>query len=170
MKKGLTLVELLVVVAILGVLSAILFAAVDPIAQLEKARDSRRKSDLAQIQKALEQYYQDNGGKYPQSSGAGSYQIQIGTSVGTSALVWGAQWLPYMNILPSDPKFPQMTYQYVSNGQSYYLYASLERGSSDSSACNNGNLCVNAPTGATGVNCGVNMICNYGVTSTNVSP
>lgn len=164
--KGMTLIELLVVVAILGILSALLFAAVDPVVQFEKARDARRKSDLVQIQKALEQYYQDNGGHYPLSTGSGSYQIMIGNS----GLNWGSPWLPYMNILPSDPKTPQRTYQYVSNGQSYYLYVSLERGSADPSVCNNGNLCVNAPSGPTGVNCGTNTVCNYGVTSTNVSP
>lgn len=57
MKKSFTLIELLVVIAIIGSLSAILLP--NFMAARERARDAQRKSDLKQIQKALEMYKQD---------------------------------------------------------------------------------------------------------------
>src|SRR3990167_7007823 len=61
-KKGFTLIELLVVVAIIGLLSTLAVVALSS-ARL-KARDSKRLSDLKQIQTALELYYTDKS-EYP---------------------------------------------------------------------------------------------------------
>ena len=57
MKKAFTLIELLVVIAIIGSLSALFLP--NFMAVRERARDSQRKSDLKQIQKAFELYKQD---------------------------------------------------------------------------------------------------------------
>ncbi len=63
MNKGFTLIELLIVIAIIGVLTTI--ASVNFIGIRERARDAQRKSDLAQIQTALELYRTDRG-LYPE--------------------------------------------------------------------------------------------------------
>src|SRR5579872_5421721 len=60
--KGFTLIELLIVLAIIGVLTGLLLA--NFIGVRERARDAQRKSDVKQIQTALELYRQDNG-TYP---------------------------------------------------------------------------------------------------------
>jgi prepilin-type N-terminal cleavage/methylation domain-containing protein len=60
--RGFTLIELLVVIAIIGLLSTMAVYAYN-LARVE-ARDAKRKSDLKQIQKALELYY-DDFGTYP---------------------------------------------------------------------------------------------------------
>lgn len=57
MKKAFTLIELLVVIAIIGSLSALFLP--NFMAVRERARDSQRKSDLKQVQKAFELYKQD---------------------------------------------------------------------------------------------------------------
>ena len=57
--KGFTLVELLIVIAIIGVLSALLMA--NFIGVRQRARDAQRKSDLRQMQSALELYRSDLG-------------------------------------------------------------------------------------------------------------
>ncbi|MBT3816923.1 MAG: prepilin-type N-terminal cleavage/methylation domain-containing protein, partial [Candidatus Magasanikbacteria bacterium] len=61
-KKGFTLIELLVVIAIIGLLSTLAVVALG--SAREKARDSKRLSDLKQMQTALELYYTDVG-SYP---------------------------------------------------------------------------------------------------------
>jgi general secretion pathway protein G len=55
--KGFTLIELLVVIAIIGTLSALLLP--NFMGARERARDTQRKSDVKQIQKALELYKLD---------------------------------------------------------------------------------------------------------------
>jgi len=59
--RGFTLIELLVVIAIIGVLSIIVISSLNT--ARDKGRDIRRKSDLRQIQTALEMYY-DKCGTY----------------------------------------------------------------------------------------------------------
>ena len=165
--KGFTLVELLIVIAIIGILAVVLVVAVNPSAQLHKAHDAQRKSDLAQIQKALEQYYNDNN-QYPNNT-SNTFQI-IDPNHTPSTIQWGSAWMPYMTVLPSDPN--SNTYVYVADPsqQKYWLYASLEQGANDPQACNGGKACVSLSKN--GINnqqqCG--GICNYGVSSSNTTP
>lgn len=163
---GFTLIELIVVIGILSILAAGSLLALNPVAQFQKANDSRRKSDLSQIQKVLEAYFQDNG-KYPLSSTATPlYRITV--PPGSTTIDWGKPWQPYMNLLPKDPTASK-NYVYYSTGQSYYLYASLDRGSSDPGACNGGNACASLTTNGISFNaCG--GTCNFGVSTPNVTP
>ena len=101
--KGFTLIELLVVIGILGILSVVLLVTINPVAQIQKANDARRKSDLEAIQHALELYYQD-AGSYPPSSS--SYTIEYNNV----SVNWGSSWQPYIATLPKDPV---STNQYV---------------------------------------------------------
>lgn len=163
--KGFTLVEMVIVVALVGAVATALIVGVNPLDQLRKSNDADRKNDLAQLQRALELYYQDNG-SYPPSSA--DYKIREGTTT----LAWGSSWQPYMSSLPKDPS-PTQSYQYYvppsSNGQTYYIYASLERGDKDPQACNGGNACTSIISGFPPPNsCG--GVCNYGVSSSNVTP
>lgn len=163
-QKGFTLIEIIVVVGILAVLTITALIAFNPSYQFQKARDAQRKSDLSQISKALENYNGDYG-SYP--SNTASYQI--------TGVPWGTPWtvagknVTYMTLVPKDPSSSRKYIYYVtSDGQSYYLYASLER-DSDPKICAGGQC--TAPSGS-----GLNMSnacggkCNYGVTSPDVSP
>lgn len=60
--RAFTLIELLVVIAIIGLLSSVVLASLNM--ARAKARDVRRVSDLKEVQKALEFYYDDHG-HYP---------------------------------------------------------------------------------------------------------
>lgn len=62
--SGFTLVELLIVIAVLGVLAAVVLVAINPLEQLAKGRDAGRKSSVAQIGSALQGYYTTNSA-YP---------------------------------------------------------------------------------------------------------
>jgi len=173
MKKnaGFTLIEIIIVIGILSVLAVLILLIVNPLAQFQKADDARRKEDLSQMQRALEQYYQDNG-VYP--TGTQDYKL---TNPQLSPIPWGTSWSPYMNVLPSDKN--GRSYEYISTGQKYWIYASLERGGVDVQACKNtSSNCQSDPFGANcqcdnvpnGVFCGGSNICTYGTSSPNTSP
>ena len=134
-------------IALIGIMAMGAIVVINPLTQIQKANDAKREGSLSQIQKALEVYYNDYG-YFPT---AASNKI--------SGINWGSSWAPYMSTLPADPTASR-NYIYCSTGQSYYLYASLERG---------GPLTTN--------NCGVSTLCgsgvptcNYGISSPNVSP
>lgn len=54
---GFTLVELLIVIALLGVIALVVIAAINPIEQANRARDTRFKSDGAQLISAIDRYF-----------------------------------------------------------------------------------------------------------------
>ena len=64
MKKGFTLVELLVVIAVIAVLAAITVVAINPAKKLAQSRDAARKSSMQQLVTALSTYYTQNS-SYP---------------------------------------------------------------------------------------------------------
>lgn len=60
-KKGFTLIELLIVIGILGILAVGLLAALDPIEQLRRGRDSNRKRIATEYQQAIVRYNATTG-------------------------------------------------------------------------------------------------------------
>lgn len=95
-ERGLSMIEVLVVVAILAILFAV-GASMLWDQQLAKARDAQRKDDLSSIKVAFEEYYNDNG-CYPPPS-----VLNNPTVCDTDALA------PYISSYPCDP----------DNGQPY---------------------------------------------------
>jgi prepilin-type N-terminal cleavage/methylation domain-containing protein len=63
---GFTLIELLLAMGIIAVLATVTITAINPTKQLIASRDAERQHTTGQIQKALDQYFIDNG-EYPVS-------------------------------------------------------------------------------------------------------
>jgi prepilin-type N-terminal cleavage/methylation domain-containing protein len=114
MKRGFTLVELLIVISIIGGLSA-LFVTTYP-NSLRKARDAQRKSDIKQYQTAMEIYASRNNLNYLTATG------MIVTHCG----------VPQLNLAncPDDPRAAAEPtvhrYRIASIPARYVLWARLE--------------------------------------------
>lgn len=128
--NGFTLIELLIVVAIIGILAALLTS--NFVALRERARDAQRKSDLRQLQSALELYRSDKG-SYPQTS-ANNYQLPSSVISGDGncpdAGSFTSGGTTYMQKIPCDPLgtsyFDTGDYYYTSDGTTYTLAACIE--------------------------------------------
>ena len=128
MKKttnGFTFIELLVVVAIIAILSAIIIANVSNVRT--KARDAQRIVNLEQVALALETY-KSNYGTYPNPGGSWRSTCKKWQGLDPEDVIPGL--VP--NILPRLPKDPledpdiltsKYCYLYWSNGTDYaFLY------------------------------------------------
>jgi prepilin-type N-terminal cleavage/methylation domain-containing protein len=80
-EKGFTLIEIVLVLAIAGLLLVIVFLAVS--GAQKSRRDTQRKNDLSRIASQLESYASNNNGTYP----TGAQFTNTGT---TGGAFWGA--------------------------------------------------------------------------------
>lgn len=123
-KKGFTLIELLVVIAIIGVLSSLVLASLNS-ARL-KGRDTRRISDIDQIQKALELYYHDHN-DYPHRSSAASWSSGSGLP-NTNWNNLGIDLAPYIQLpLPPNNGSTDIYYYDANSGDLYQTYGFMVR-------------------------------------------
>lgn len=123
--KGFTLIEILIVVAIIAILSSVVLVGLGP--TQSSGRDARRLSDLRQTMNGLELYY-NKCGYYPGTSvtnPCGNF-VQI-TSDGWNALGTTLTGALAISTVPKDPTGGK-TYYYGTNnvGSSYIVAAILE--------------------------------------------
>ncbi len=62
---GFTLIEVLLVIAMLAILAAVVIVAINPSKQFGEAQNAQRRSDVLAILDAFHQYTIDNYGSYP---------------------------------------------------------------------------------------------------------
>jgi len=119
-RRGFTLLELLIVIAIIGILVAM--GTVSYSTAQKRARDSKRQGDMKAIQNAFEQYYAAHSGSYPGSPCPNPLPIQPDNSFS----------------IPTDPKNASpYIYSFSCSPTSYCFCALLEMGGGNSAAnCN----------------------------------
>ena len=162
--RGFTLMELLVVIALLGILIVVGLGSFQ--SATRKSKDSQRKANLKSIALALEAYYND-AGTYPSDDGAGHIVIS-GCSGSYSYCPYGSPMKNtatlYMALLPTDPGTNAYWYKVGTNNASYQLYARLDN-------LEDGAIYVSAgkPQMYSDITCGSKK-CNYGVSSANTLP
>ena len=135
-QSGVTLIELLIVIVIIGILASI--GVMYYKGPQQRARDSRRKSDLGQIASSLEMYRANND-TYPNHNSG--LIVGCGTSASPADCPWGgaSSWtqtntagnsVVYMKTLPQDPHYSTRNYVYIRvtgvGVNNYYLCANLE--------------------------------------------
>jgi len=60
-KLGFTMIELLIVIAVLGILAVAVLAAINPIEQINRGRDTGSRSDAEQLLSAIDRFYASQG-------------------------------------------------------------------------------------------------------------
>ena len=130
--------ELIVVIAIIGIIAVIIYASWQGVAK--KSRDSRRIGDINAIQNAVKMYYLEEK-KYPQVDNASCYsRARSCDSASWERL--GVLLQKHISPLPSDPsnadqdttnrpiwqnRTNRFFYTFVSTKVSYVLAARMER-------------------------------------------
>ncbi len=149
--SGFTLIELLIVIAIIGILATLISA--NYVGVRQRARDTSRKSDLRQIQSALELYKSDVG-SYP--NGFSNKSVTNTASCNNASRVaFSYNTVTYMAKVPCDPlsssSFNGGNYYYTSAaGATYILGACLENandGDTDSTTTAPGASSGSCPSG-----------------------
>lgn len=161
MKKGFTLLELLIIVALLVLLATVLLISLNPWGQINKSQDSKRKSELTQLNKVFEDYYNDKN-CYPTPDTVcydanGELNCHIcGNESGSPS------FSTYLTRLPCDPQQPVKSYLYEVDNLNcptrYRIYSVLNNVSDpiiDQVGCSGG--------------CGPESAYNYGVASPNTN-
>lgn len=104
-RSGFTIIELLVVVALIGMLSSVILVMLTGLR--EDARDTRRVADLAQLEKGLELYYTDHQ-HYPKESDGANGDVSMNA-------VFQSLVGQYLQGIPHDPAG-------LGNATFYYYY------------------------------------------------
>lgn len=127
-KKGFTLVELLIVISIVAILSGITLSVINVSRVKSRAQNGVRKEDLSTIAGGLERYYADNN-VYPGGTGALSPA--------------------YLKAIPVDPLGGAYSYGLTNGDQGFCVCTQLQDEippASDKHNCTiSGNYCVVNP-------------------------
>lgn len=118
-KKGFSLIELLVVIAIIAILSAVIITNIT--SSRSKARDAKRISDIANIQLALEQFF-DRCKRYPPASNVANGNLSDVVSGCPSGITLSS----FISVLPTAPSPGTYEYSVRTDHYDYVLKATLE--------------------------------------------
>jgi type IV pilus assembly protein PilA len=106
-QSGFTLLEVLLVVAIISILAAIVIIAINPTKQLGDTRNAQRSNDVTTVLDAVYQYAIDNNAGIPASITSTPTEICVTTGVACTGLVdlgVVTSSSKYLVAIPSDPQ------------------------------------------------------------------
>lgn len=143
-ERGVSIVELLVVVFLLGMLTPVM--AYFGVSQLKKGKDAKRKADLEKIRRGLYEYLSD-ANCFPDTLPDCGQPLKLNT-------------VNYIERFPCDPNGESYGYQVDSSGCSQWFkiltnLENLDDGGIVKTGCQSG--------------CGQSCNYNYGLSSSNIS-
>lgn len=130
-EKAFTLIEILLVVAIIGLLASVVLASLSQ--SKVKANTAKRLENAKQLENALEVYYVNNN-RYPSTCSPAANTCAVASAhLLSTCSTWGTDiyttWIPglapnFIATLPTDPDsdgVAKCCYLYKSNGTDYKL-------------------------------------------------
>lgn len=142
-QAGFTLIELIIGITIILILIVMAVLLLNPIAQVSKAEDSKKKTDLKRIQIAWEDYYNDHN-CYP-----------------TGVPACAEPFIPYLDQFPCDSRGENYNYypEDIACPQEYRFYVKLQ---------NIKDMDIEKVNCQNGCGPGGSSLYNYGISSANV--
>lgn len=155
MRKAITLVEMLIVLAIIVIMAIILIGIIKPTAMMDKAFDAQEKKDLGRMKVAFEEYFNDNG-CYPN-------QVKLAELMDKNNCYSSTVLTPWMNKWPCDHEGNPFVIQIGNDISCPKWFKILTKLRNDQDRDIPRTWTVGDPLGS-----GEKITVNYGVTSTNI--